>query len=456
MSAALKLNDLFGFDRNEIDDPGKHLPAGRTISREECMHLLPGVDDEDITGGFIWYDAQIYNTERLTLAVILSAATAGAVAANYVKATGFLMDGHRVKGVAAKDMLTGDRIKIRAKAVINAAGPWLDFILGDLPNHHQNRRFHHSVAMNLVTRQLFTDYAVAVPTRVIGPDGEGKSSQDSQMLFFVPWRDHSIIGTHHTMVGDLYHEASYYDERISRFLEDVNSAYPGGQLKREDVSFVHLGYLPAHPSNGSRVAKLVRRGQVYNHAKLDGVGGLVTMLGVKYTSARYIAEQAVDLASEMSGMKSSPSQTDNTPITGGDIERFDDFLFGEIKRRANELDKKTLRRLIYSYGRNYSQLLDSTEDGFDNHANLRQSGGMLKAEVLYAVRNEMALKLSDVIMRRTELGTAGIPTESCLERCADLMGAELGWDDDKKRREIEEARAYYCLETRMKLHRFPS
>jgi glycerol-3-phosphate dehydrogenase len=112
--------------------------------------------------------------------------------------------------------------------------------------------------------------------------------------------------------------------------------------------------------------------------------------------------------------------------------------------------------LIYSYGRNYSQLLDSTEGEFDNHVDLRQSDGVLKAEVLHAVRNEMALRLSDVIMRRTELGTAGMPTESILEWCADLMGAELGWDDDKKRREIEEVKAYYCLETRMRLHRFPS
>jgi glycerol-3-phosphate dehydrogenase len=366
------------------------------------------------------------------------------------------MDGHQVKGVAAKDMLTGDRIKIRAKAVINAAGPWLDFILGDLPNHHQNRRFHHSVAMNLVTRQLFVDYAVAVPTRVIGPDGDRRSNQDSQMLFFAPWRDHSIIGTHHTMVSDLHHEASYYEGRISRFLEDANSAYPGGQLKREDIGFVHLGYLPAHPPNGSKAVKLLRRGQVYDHAKLDGISGLVTMLGVKYTSARYVAEQAVDLASEMLGVESSPSRTDNTPITGGDIERFDDFLVGEIRHRAKELNKKTLRRLIYTYGCDYSQLLDSTGGEFDNHADLRQTDGVLKAEVLHAVRNEMALRLSDVIMRRTELGTADRPTESCLEWCANLMGAELGWDEDRKRREIEEVKAYYCLETRMRLHRFPS
>ncbi|MGD8752351.1 MAG: glycerol-3-phosphate dehydrogenase C-terminal domain-containing protein, partial [Anaerolineales bacterium] len=158
----------------------------------------------------------------------------------------------------------------------------------------------------------------------------------------------------------------------------------------------------------------------------------------------------------MLGVKSSPSQTDSTPITGGGIEYFDDFLVVEIERRANELDKNTLRRLIYTYGHDYSQLLNSDDGGYGNHADLCQSGGVLNAEVLHAVRNEMALRLSDVIMRRTEFGTASMPTESCLNWCADLMGAELGWDEERKRREIEEVKAYYSLETRMKLHHFPS
>jgi glycerol-3-phosphate dehydrogenase len=118
---ALKISDLIGYDRNRIVDPQKHLPNGHTISRTDCLRLIPEAAANGITGGAIWYDAQMYNSERLLISIILSAAKAGAEVANYVEVTSFLRDDMGVKGVKAKDVLTGQELEIQANLVVNSA-----------------------------------------------------------------------------------------------------------------------------------------------------------------------------------------------------------------------------------------------------------------------------------------------------------------------------------------------
>ncbi len=117
LAAALLLNDVIGWDRNRLCDPQKHIPRGRVISKRACLQQLPGLDPRGLTGGAIFYDAQVHHSERLTLAFLQSAAQAGAQLANYVEATGFHLDRDCVTGVSACDVLTGNRFDIRP-------GPW--------------------------------------------------------------------------------------------------------------------------------------------------------------------------------------------------------------------------------------------------------------------------------------------------------------------------------------------
>jgi glycerol-3-phosphate dehydrogenase len=98
MRTALLVNDLVAYDRNDLADPGKHLPSSGVVSRDEALALYPGFDRDAITGAAVWHDCQMYSTDRMTLSFLLSAADAGAVAANYVEVTGFLMSGRRMEG----------------------------------------------------------------------------------------------------------------------------------------------------------------------------------------------------------------------------------------------------------------------------------------------------------------------------------------------------------------------
>ena len=125
LSAGMLVYDLATIDRNRgLLDPDRRIPRSRVVSREACLEALPGLEASDLTGGALFHDAQIHNTPRLTLAFLQSAASAGATIANYVEASGFLQDGDSVTGVRARDVLGGDTLDVRARMVLNCAGPW--------------------------------------------------------------------------------------------------------------------------------------------------------------------------------------------------------------------------------------------------------------------------------------------------------------------------------------------
>jgi glycerol-3-phosphate dehydrogenase len=193
MRAALLMNDLLGFDRNRIGDPQKHLPRGRIVDRAECLRLVPGILEAGLSGGALWYDAQMHNSERLTLAFVLSAAHAGAHVANYVAAIGLSRTGDRVTGAQARDTLTGEEFDIRARVVVNATGPWAESLLTLGSGRRREPLFRPSIAINLVTRQLIPHYAVGIRSTY----RSAPARQRSRLLCIVPWREYSLIGTAH-------------------------------------------------------------------------------------------------------------------------------------------------------------------------------------------------------------------------------------------------------------------
>ena len=200
LSLALKINDLISFDRNRLKDPEKYIPRGRLISRTECIQLLPGIEEEGLTGGALWYDCQMYNSERLILSILRSASEAGADVANYVEVTGFIREGDHARGVKARDVLRGDEIDIRAKIVINTGGPWIDKVL-NLHNRSNHRRVRLSKAMNAVTRPLVRDCAVGLRMRERKASSNGFDAAASRLLFFTPWRRHTLVGTFQAPYG---------------------------------------------------------------------------------------------------------------------------------------------------------------------------------------------------------------------------------------------------------------
>jgi len=434
LALALVANDLISFDRNRQLDPEKLIPSGRLLSKGECLEHLPGIRREGLTGAALFYDAQAYNSERLILAFLHSAAKAGACLANYVEAASFLLEGGRVIGVTAEDRLTGDRFTIRARMVLNARGPWTNHVLSQL--NGRQPAITYTKAMNLVTRPVLQKYAIGVS----GATGyrDALLNRGNRLLFITPWRDHSLIGTTYVAYDGDPEDFQVTEQDVQQALEEINRAYPPADLKREDISFAHGGLLPvSRVDRSTGEVKLAKHYRIHDH-RVDGVEGLLTVVGVKYTTARDVAEKAIDRVFQMWGKRPPRSVSAYTPLYGGQMERFGAFLSAEGRKRPYGLPEEIVRRLIYNYGSAYGQVLRYLD--LDAGGSRALSEAVRRAEVIHGIREEMAQKLADVVLRRTELGTAGHPGDEALRLCAEVMGAELGWSRARMEQELQEVR----------------
>lgn len=304
MRIALLINDLVGWDRNQGLLSEKHLPQSRILSRNACLTLLPGLSDLGVNGGALWYDAQVLDTEQLLTDMLHAAIAKGTKAANHAAVTGFIQDASTISGCIVTDRLTGEHHEIKADLVINCAGAWSDALLRQINGRTLARTFHLSTAVNLVTRQILSDVAVGLPSRWQGRE---------RILFIAPWQDYSLIGTWHAPYFATEPAYQVDEPTIQSCLEEVNAAYPPARLHRADVYQVHVGYLPVHPTENDSV-QLVRESMIVDHARTDQLDGLVSVIGVKYTTARHTAERAVHLAMRKLGKTAVPCRTAYTPI----------------------------------------------------------------------------------------------------------------------------------------------
>lgn len=446
MHIGMAVNDIVGFNRNKLHkDPSKFIPKCRVISRKECLELAPGLDKSGVTGAAVWYDGQMHNSERLALEFILSAAKQGAEAANYIQANGFMLENGKVIGAKAKDLLTGDEFEIRSRLVINATGPRIDNTLGLIENRQAARSIQLSTAMNLIiNREIVSKYAVGVRSRYQNSDPGGKVYRGSRVLFLAPWRGATIVGTQHRPFEGEPEGFSVTEEMITEFIDEINVAYPGAQIRRDEVAFVHQGLIPmdgTYPKLGE--VKLTAHHKIHDHEHEEGLAGLISVLGVKYTTARDVAERTVNLAFKKLGKKVVKCRTDEEILVGGRIEQMEDFLNDAIREKPHGLDEKIIRHLVHTYGSEYKTIINYVDDDPDLGSAVPGSSEVTKAEVVHAVREEMACKLSDVLLRRTDLGAAGHPGEECIDACAQMMAEESGWDIEKTQEEIKQVTRIY-------------
>ena len=431
MRFALAISDAVARDRNAgLADPGLHLPPSRVLSRHEALRLNPVVSPDGVTGGALWYDYQMLSTDRVTLSFLLSAADAGAAAANYVSASRFLVEHGRVVGVMAEDRVSKSLFAIRGKVTVNAAGPWAAQLLIGLPpaaQGHPPPRL--SRAMNIVTRQIVTDHACG------GMAG-------GRFLFMVPWRNISMVGTSHDPHdgGADALEITRWD--LEAFLKDARTAFPHANLTAADVRLVHRGLLPAE--SGGTPVRLVKESRVVDHSR-HGLPGLVSMFGVRYTTARHTAEHAVDAVFHQLGTAPPPCRTAETPLQGGSIHHMDSFLKAVLMRDVDGITPDTLRRLATTYGTGYDRILQIVRDTPSLGRPIGASSEVLGAEILYAAREEMALQLGDALIRRTEAGAAGHPGDDAVEQAAAIMADAHGWSDERTRCEVAEVESFYQL-----------
>ena len=437
MSVGLTFYDLLSYDRNRLDDPDKKLPGYKTVSREEALEIMPSLKKEGLTGGKIYYDCQMFAPERLCLEFILGAAEQGADAANYAEVTGFLErpggNGKRIEGVRVKDRENGKEHEIRGALTVNASGPWADKLMG-LAEENPPRQLIRSKGIHLITRQLSGETALAVKSEIGGH------------FFVIPWRGHTIIGTTDTVFSHEPDAMGVTEEDIEKFLLVVNDGLPGLGLTRGDVQHFYVGLRPLideTPDEGTKDSyNASREAEVFDHGEKHGIDGLLSALGGKWTTSRNLAEEVVDKAAEKLGRKLKPCATESTPLYGGAIKRFRPFL-DEAKQRHQRYAPDIIDNLGHFHGARMDDILEiaGTEPKLEER--LDDQSPDIGAQIVNAVRNEMALHLDDALMRRSGIGTLGRPSPQLIGKAAGLMAEELGWDGARREQEIARLSRYF-------------
>jgi glycerol-3-phosphate dehydrogenase len=436
LGAGMYVYDLLTLDRNlGIRDRTRHVPFTRLLGRPELLDLYPELDDPALTGAAVFDDGQMYSPPRLVLAFVKSALQAGAVACNYVEATGFLWAGDRVTGVKARDRIGGDEIEIRGKLVLNAAGPGAEYLLeGDARFAGWQRGSFSRDACFVVRRRPKTRFALAVQGR--SRDRDALFAREARHMFIVPWRHLTLIGVWHRSFTAHPDTAVVEDAELDAWIREINDCHPAMALTREDVVYRNCGLVPFGAEPGSPEAlSFGKETRFIDHATLHGVRGLLSLVGIRFTTARGDAAYALDRLLKQWPSAPGRAGTEKRPLVGGNIEQFEAFRELAHRKGSRAVGGKTLDRLLRAYGTEYSEVLALAGDNVPD-AGMVPGSGTLLAEATFAVRHEMAVRLEDVVLRRTELGSGSHPGPAALEVVAGRMRELLGWSADREQAEI--------------------
>jgi glycerol-3-phosphate dehydrogenase len=395
---------------------------------------LPAWRDERITGGVVFHELHMHSSERMTLAFVDTACRFGGLAANYLRAEGFLTEGGRVRGVSARDLLGNGTLELRARMVVNAAGPWIPLL-----NRAVDRRAAagivtaYSKGVHLVVPAVTDGHAVALTSR---RRNQGLLHRGGRHLFLIPWREHSLVGTTYGPYrGDL-DQLRPLEEDVQELIDDINQAAGEQLLHRQRVRHAFAGIYPLVDDEvNPQVYQGTGRYQVIDHQQRDGLAGLVSVFGAKFVTARLLAEKAVDLVTAQLG-RSGACQLRGMALVAGDIGNLPAFRARKIRQYRDLLPEPVVEHLIAHYGQGIDAVAGWARRNAALAAPIAESLPVIGAEVVHAAREEMACHLSDVAFRRTGLGTLGHPGQEALQRAAELLGDQLGWSATRREEEL--------------------
>ncbi len=393
-SVGLRLYDLlaggFGFGMS------------RFLSKKKVAGRLHNVQGKSLVGGVEYFDGQ-FDDSRLAINIAQTAIEHGATLLNYFKVVQLTRDNGKLTGATVKDVFTGEQFTMKAKSVINATGVFVDDIL-KMDNPIAKALVRPSQGVHLVIDKSFLagNSAMLIP-----------NTADGRVLFVVPWYDHLVVGTTDTPLNSHAEEPIALDAEIA-FILDTVAQYLERPPARKDVLSVFAGLRPlAAPKEGSASTKELSR----DHKLIVSASGLVTITGGKWTTYRKMAEETVDLVQKNNGGDKQTSDTRNIA------------LHGSRPPSASHLS---------AYGTDEDLIMMLVGEQPELKNALVNGHGYTLAQVVWAVRSEMAVTVEDVLARRLRLlfldASAAI---SAAPIVAGVMQRELGWDDTQKEEQLE-------------------
>lgn len=396
----------------------KGVPNHKHLSKSTIMKLFPGLDPDVCVGAIRYYDGQV-DDARHTMLLARTAAAHGAHVASRAQVTELLRDAGRVIGAVVRDLETGKDYSVRARAVINATGVWTDEMQQLLGEEGEftvkaSKGIHILVPRDRIKAKV--GMILRTPTSV---------------LFTIPWHDHWIIGTTDTEYDLDKTDPTASAEDIDYVLGQANRVLKQ-KLTKDDIVGTYAGLRPLVAGQANTTAKLSRE-----HLVIETTPGMIVVAGGKYTTYRVMAYDTVDAALESMNKQAEPCITKEVPIVGVDGYHAA-WNRRELMAEKAGLHVGRIEHLLKRYGSLSEDVLALGEDDASLLEPLPGADNYLKAEVVYSTREEGALHLEDVLVRRSHInmevqdrGREAAPV------VADLMGKVLGWSDEQRDAELE-------------------
>jgi glycerol-3-phosphate dehydrogenase len=422
LAAGMLLYDVLALFRN--------VRAHRLLGKRAMLEAEPMLRDRGLLGGARYYDAQC-DDARLVIATARSAIHHGALVANYMAVRSLERTAGRVVGAQLEDRLSGERGVIRASVVVNATGPWADKVrrledAGSAPLLQPTKGVH------VVVDRARLDHRDAVAFL---------SPIDGRVMFVLPWGNLSYIGTTDSDTSEPPDDLRITGDDLVYLLRSANARFPSARLSVEDVRAAWAGLRPllADP-NGQSASNRSRE-----HALVHGSGGMLTVVGGKLTTYRAMAAEVVDqamreLRHREGRQRQREARTDEDPLPGGETADFSQF-----RDRGLELGitPESVNHLLRHYGTESAGIFNLGGADRRLFRRLLEPHPAIEAEVIHAVRRELAQTVEDVLVRRFHLYYEH-PDQgaSVAGRVAELMGEELGWDGGRIEEEAERYLAF--------------
>jgi glycerol-3-phosphate dehydrogenase len=403
------------------------LPQHRSLSAEEVLHEERLLREEHLAGGFVYYDCLV-DDGRLTLATIKSAHEHGAVTASYTQAVAF-GESHGLFRVGFREVMSGEDGETRARVVVAAAGPWTDELLR--LHDHPEPMLRPTKGVHIV----FPRSRLAIRQVVVTP------TEDKRILFVVPRGDFTYVGTTDTDYSGSLDKVLVEAPDVGYLLQALDICFPSLQLRAADIVSAWAGLRPLMREEGAPSA-VSRDYRMTFHED-----GLAVIAGGKLTTYRNMAKSLLNLilktyAHRLPGTF-GPCRTGESALTGGEMAEFPSYLKAQSLGLMGRwgLSRRTAEHLIQSYGRNHLDILASALQDKALLEPLTPGCPVIRAEVVHAVEEEMAVTLEDFMARRTGLlhfdATWGM---AVVEEVSRLMSRLLGWDRGRRQAEIHRYR----------------
>lgn len=375
------------------------LGFGKTqlLSSQETIRCLPNLKTENLKGGILYYDGQ-FDDAGLAISLAKTAIHQGAILLNYNELIDFVKEEEKIVGIRFRDVLTGQKKSVKGKAVVNATGVFSDQIIQiDQPDAQQSIR--PSQGVHLVFDSFFLKSATALMV---------PKTTDGRVLFAVPWMNSLVVGTTDMPIEKTEEEPKATNREIDFILENAAN-YLEKAPSKQDIKSVFVGLRPlAASGNGDRKTKEVSRSHKITRTK----SGLFNLLGGKWTTYRQMAEDLVDrVGMDMEGKK-RPCQTKKLKLWGYSTHH----LFGDIA--------------LSRYGSDLENMEHASNDSNGNNI-LCEGLELSKNQILWSIREEMAVTLEDILARRSRcLFLDAKKSVEIAEEVTKIMAEEMDKDED--------------------------